>query len=126
MARLIAEGSGAVCKHVADATPDELTESSLVAFGSPALGDEGIDETEMAPFTASAATTLRDKKIALFGSYGWGSGEWLKRWGDDLSKSGLDVMGDRLAIHETPEGDAAAKCRDFGKKLAGIAKNNGK
>ncbi|MDL2263534.1 flavodoxin domain-containing protein [Synergistaceae bacterium OttesenSCG-928-I11] len=121
MAQLIAEGASATCKHVADATPDELHDVSLVTFGSPALGDEGIDETELAPFIASANAALQDKTIALFGSYGWGNGEWLRLWGEELSKSGCRVLPDRLAIREAPEGDDVAKCIDFGRALAKIA-----
>ncbi len=121
MAQLIAQGAGVTSKHVADATRDDLQEASLIAFGSPALGDEGIDETEMAPFLASASGVLGDKKIVLFGSYGWGSGAWLGRWKEELSKSGLCILDDHLAVREAPQGADAEKCVDFGKKLAGLA-----
>ncbi len=122
MAQLIAQGAGVTSKHVADATRDDLRDASLIAFGSPALGDEGIDETEMAPFLASVGDVLGDKKIVLFGSYGWGNGAWLERWKETLSKSGLHVLDDHLAIHEAPEGESVTKCVDFGKKIAELAR----
>ena len=122
MAQLIAQGAGVASKHVADAARDDLRDASLIAFGSPALGDEGIDETEMAPFLASVGDVLGDKKIVLFGSYGWGNGAWLERWKETLSKSGLRVLDDHLAIHEAPEGENVTKCVDFGKKIAELAR----
>lgn len=118
MASLIAEGAGAECRHVAGVSPDDLSDFSVVALGSPALGDEGIEETEMAPFIASASDVLKGKKIALFGSYGWGGGEFAARWRDRLTESGLEVIGDVLAVKESPEGEDAKKCIAFGKTLA--------
>lgn len=118
IANLIAEGAGAECACVADISPGDISDCLSVALGSPALGDEGIEETEMGAFISSVSTALKGKKIALFGSYGWGGGEFLRQWRERLTSEGFDVMEELLAVKESPEGEAAEKCLAFGKMLA--------
>lgn len=119
IARAVAQGARAeVCKHIADASLDDIKSASVVAIGCPALGDEWIDETQVAPFIDSAREVLAEKRVALFGSYGWGNGEWLKKWRDSLVGSGLDVLEDALAIREAPDASSTAECTAFGERIA--------
>jgi flavodoxin short chain len=123
MASLIktgAESSGACAemKHAADASPDELSGYDAVAFGSPAMGSEGIEESEMAPFVKNALPHLAGKRVALFGSYGWGDGEWMRKWADEMKRAGISLIDGGLIVHESPEGASAEACAEWGAKLA--------
>ena len=123
MASLIktgAESSGAqaVMKHAADASADELSEYGVVAFGSPAMGAEEIEESEMTPFVKNALPHLTGKRVALFGSYGWGDGEWMRKWADEMKHAGISLIDDGLIVHESPEGAGAELCAAWGAKLA--------
>ena len=75
MANCIAEGAGAAATIVpcADMTPAKLGEFDVVAFGCPAMGAEQLEESEFEPMFAGLEGSLNGKKVALFGSYGWGS-----------------------------------------------------
>lgn len=118
-ARLVAKGAGAeVCLHVEDASLDAIEGASVVAFGCPALGDEWIDETQLAPFIESAKDALAGKRVALFGSYGWGGGEWLAKWRASLISSGIDVMEETLAVKEAPDDKTSRECEAFGSRIA--------
>ena len=126
MASLIARGaeaSGAdvTVKNVADATTDELAGYDAVAFGSPAMGSESVEESEMVPFIKEAVSCLADKPAGLFGSHGWGDGEWMRKWTDEMRRAGLRLIDDGLAVRESPEGEAAERCEAFGAKLARAA-----
>ncbi|MDR1944452.1 MAG: flavodoxin [Synergistaceae bacterium] len=123
MAELIeqgAKGSGAdvTRKNVASASSEELAGYDVVVLGSPSMGAEVVEEDEMAPFVSSAAPALKDKKVALFGSYGWGDGEWMRNWSSDLKNAGVKLLDDGLTVHETPEGESADLCVEYGKKIA--------
>jgi flavodoxin short chain len=122
MAELIrqgAESSGAVAalKNVADASASELSEYDVTALGSPAICSS-VEEGEMAPFVREAIPLLAGRRVALFGSYGWGDGEWLRAWGDEMRAAGADLFGEPLAVKESPEGAAAEKCVEWGRALA--------
>lgn len=113
------EGGAAVTlKHVSSATPEDIDAFGLIAFGSPAIGDEWIDESEMEPFVSSVAPKLKGKRVALFGSCGWGDGEWLRKWKNALEGAGIGTVGECLAIRETPENEEAEKCIEYGRVLA--------
>lgn len=124
MASLISEGAkekGAdvALLNVAEASNDDIADADIVALGSPAMGDEVIEESEMEPFIESAADVLKGKKVALFGSYGWGSGQWMEDWTQKMEQDyGADVINDGLIVNEAPEGEAEEECRDFGRDLA--------
>ncbi|MDR3264852.1 MAG: flavodoxin [Synergistaceae bacterium] len=115
-----ASGKGAAVtrKNVSDAKTAELAGYDVVALGSPSMGVETIEEGEMEPFFTEAAPSLSGKKVALFGSYGWGDGEWLRSWADRVRDAGGQLMDEGLAVHETPDADAEARCVAWGEKLA--------
>ena len=122
MANIIADsaktaGADVTCKTVGEASVAELAGYDVVAFGSPAMGAEVLEEAEMEPFFSDAAGSLGGKKVALFGSYDWGDGEWLRTWEDRCKEAGADVIA-TVKAHLEPDDDATAECKAFGAKLA--------
>ncbi|GHV49712.1 flavodoxin [Synergistales bacterium] len=123
MAELIAKGARLAGAEVSvintdAARPGDMSGYDVIALGSPALGDEDIEESEMSPFVTSVIPLLAEKHVALFGSCGWGDGEWLRSWASRLEASSVHTE-DCLAVKETPEGAEADRCAEFGKRLAG-------
>ncbi|AJA47463.1 flavodoxin [Clostridium pasteurianum DSM 525 = ATCC 6013] len=122
MAKLIAEGAqekGAEVKllNVSDAKEDDVKEADVVAFGSPSMGSEVVEESEMQPFLDSVSSIVTGKKVALFGSYGWGDGEWMRNWVSEMDNLGANVVNDGLIVQEAPEGDSAEDCKNLGREL---------
>ena len=77
------------------------------------------EESEMEPFVCDVEGFASGKKIALFGSYGWGDGEWMRDWTTRMEAAGATVLnGEGLICHETPDGDGLSECRELGKQLA--------
>jgi flavodoxin short chain len=113
------KGAAVVRKTVAETSVAELADYDVVALGSPSMGVETIEEAEMEPFFTEAAPTLRGKKIALFGSYGWGDGEWLRLWAGRVQDAGGHLVGEGLAVHEAPDEASSAACVAYGEKIAG-------
>lgn len=112
------KGATVVCKSVSDASLDELAGHDVVAFGSPAMGAEVIEEGEMEPFFTSALPSLNGRKVAIFGSYDWGDGEWLRIWAGRVEGGGALLVDEGLKIHTEPDDGALALCRAWGGKLA--------
>ena len=95
----------------------KMDEFDAVAFGCPSMGAEELEEAEFAPMFESCEAKLAGKKIALFGSYGWGDGEWMRSW-EERCVADQAVMACPFVIaNETPDDDACASCRDLGKAL---------
>ena len=112
-----AAGADVTCKTVGEASVSELAGYDVIALGSPAMGAEVIEEAEMEPFFTDAAKSLSGKKVALFGSYDWGDGEWLRTWEDRCKEAGANVIA-TVKAHLEPDSDAEAECKEFGAKLA--------
>ena len=92
------------------------------ALGCPAMGDEVLEEDEMEPFVAGIEGNVTGKTILLFGSYGWGDGEWMRNWVDRMQKAGATVLGgEGIICQEAPEADVLAKLEQAGKDLAALA-----
>ncbi|HEY8419703.1 MAG TPA: flavodoxin [Clostridia bacterium] len=124
MAELIAQGaknSGATVdiRNVALASPELIDNFDAVALGSPAMGVEVIEEDEMEPFVESIKDKVSGKKLALFGSYDWGDGEWMESWKERMTDYGALVL-DTLIVHLAPEGDSEQECINLGAKLASL------
>ena len=121
MANCIAEGAGANGTIVpcAEMTPAKLAEFDVVAFGCPAMGAEQLEEGEFEPMFADLEGSLSGVKVALFGSYGWGSGQWLEDWCARCKEDGA-VMQEEPGVmaNEAPDDDAIAACNALGAKLA--------
>ncbi|MBQ8434993.1 MAG: flavodoxin [Oscillospiraceae bacterium] len=118
MAKAIAEGAEAELFSVSEFSGN-VNEYDRVAFGCPSMGAEELEESEFAPFFDSIEAELNGKTIGLFGSYGWGDGEWMRLWVDRCTTAGAVIVnGEGLIINETPSDDDLNTCRNFGKKLS--------
>ena len=117
MAQAIAEGAGADLFAVSDFS-GKLDAYDRVAFGCSAMGDEVLEESEFEPFFAEVEGELSGKTIALFGSYGWGDGEWMRTWEEDCGAAGINRVSDSVICCEAPDDEALAACRALGRKLA--------
>ena len=103
--------------HILDAA--KLGEYDVVAFGCPAMGAEQLEESEFEPMFAGLEGSLNGKKVALFGSYGWGDGQWMRDWCERVKEDGAQLFSDEgLICNETPDDDAQAACRKLGADLA--------
>ncbi|MBQ4304273.1 MAG: flavodoxin [Lachnospiraceae bacterium] len=89
-----------------------------IAFGCPAMGAEVLEETEFQPMWDAVKGSLGGKKVGLFGSYGWGGGEWMQSWADDARESGVDLVNDGVIANNDPDDDALAQCADLGSAIA--------
>lgn len=118
MAQAIAEGAGADLFAVSDFSGN-IADYEKIAFGCPAMGAEVLEEDEFEPFFAAIEGSLSGKTVALFGSYGWGDGEWMRNWEERVKEDGAVLFnGEGLIANETPSDDDLAKCRELGKSLA--------
>ncbi|WP_313165809.1 flavodoxin [Sedimentibacter sp.] len=97
---------------------DALNQYDAVAFGCPSMGDEVLEESEFEPMFSECKPGLKGKKIALFGSYGWGDGEWMRNWEEDCRSLGAVLVIDSVICNETPDQDAQNACIALGKALA--------
>lgn len=124
MAGAIAEGirsAGAepILMEVADADVAVLVSEDVFALGCPSMGAEQLEETEMEPFVESLEPFVSGKKILLFGSYGWGDGEWMRDWAERMRNAGAVLIRDEGVItNESPDEEALEECRAAGKELA--------
>lgn len=96
----------------------KMDEFDAVAFGCPAMGAEELEDGEFAPMFETCESKLSGKKIALFGSYGWGDGEWMRTWEEDCKNSGLNLVCQSVTCCEAPDDDALEACRKLGGELA--------
>lgn len=118
MAAAIAAGAGADLFSVSDFSGN-IAEYDRVAFGCAAMGDEVLEESEFEPFFTSIESTLSGKTIALFGSYGWGDGQWMRDWEERVKADGAVLLnGEGLIVNETPSDDDLELCKALGAKLA--------
>ena len=126
MANAVAEGAKAAGADVDLMTCSEFDAVKLagydaIAFGCPSMGAEQLEESEFEPMFAACEGDLRGKSIALFGSYGWGDGQWMRDWWDRAGKDGAKLYGDEgLIINETPDDAGLEQCRSFGGGVAGF------
>lgn len=97
---------------------DKMGEYDAVAFGCPSMGDEELEDTEFAPMFEGCKSGLSGKKIGLFGSYGWGDGEWMRNWEASCREEGADLIQDGVICNEEPDEEAKEACRNLGKALA--------
>ena len=89
-----------------------------IAFGCPAMGAEELESDEFEPMFTACEGKLSGKPLALFGSYGWGDGEWMSTWEDTCRSDGAELVRDSVICQETPDSDALTACRNLGAKLA--------
>ena len=116
---IVEAGKEANVVSVSEALIDELKEAKAFALGCPAMGAEELEEDEMEPFVAEVEAFAAGKIIALFGSYGWGDGEWMRLWEERLTAAGAAILnGEGVICMEEPDDDAVAACKALGAALA--------
>ena len=113
------KGGEAVLHTCEDFDGSKVAEYDAIAFGCPAMGAEVLEETEMDPFVSEVEGFAAGKTIALFGSYGWGDGQWMRDWTERMQSAGAEIVGgEGLICNETPDEEALEECRELGKQLA--------
>lgn len=118
MAKAVAEGAGAELFSLSEFT-GSVDDYDALAFGCPAMGAEMLEEGEFDPFFTEVEGRLSGKKVALFGSYGWGDGEWMRNWESRVQSDGaVLVNGEGVIANDAPSDDDLEKCRALGKALA--------
>lgn len=124
MANAIAEGvrdagGEAELFDPGDFSVGQLTSFSAVAFGCPAMGSEELEETEFEPMFAALEGALGGIRIALFGSYGWGDGQWMQDWCKRCASAGASLLDENgLIINEVPDAAGIEACKELGRRLA--------
>ena len=127
MANAIGEGAKEAGKEAVVVTPDkasldDLKAAKAFALGCPAMGAEVLEEGEFEPFMESIDGAISGKTIALFGSYGWGDGQWMREWAERVTGEGATVVnGEGLICQETPDDAMIEECKNLGKALAANA-----
>ena len=122
MANLIAEGISEEGKsvelvNVSNANSNIFDDENIVILGCPAMGDEVLEENEFEPFLEEISSKISGKKVALFGSYGWGDGQWMRDWQERMESLGCTLIDDGLIIQYEPE-DNSSECIEFGMSIA--------
>ena len=122
MAMAVAEGvkgKGAEVSVItaAEFSPEQVGEYSAIAFGCPSMGSEQLEESEFEPMFTACEGRLSGKNIALFGSYGWGDGEWMRSWEEDCISAGATLACDSVICQDDPDDSALAECEALGKAL---------
>ena len=115
---ITAGGAEAEVTNVSSCQVSDLDGEEVFALGCPAMGAEVLEESEMEPFVADLEGKVKGKKIALFGSYGWGDGQWMRDWEKDCDDAGINLVCESVICCETPDDAALEACRAMGKALA--------
>ncbi len=89
-----------------------------IAFGCPAMGSESLEDSEFEPVFQEVKAALTGKKVALFGSYGWGDGEWMRSWEEDCAAAGITLAAESVICNDAPDDDAIAACKALGAAIA--------
>ncbi|HML36089.1 MAG TPA: flavodoxin [Bacillota bacterium] len=123
MAARVKEGAEQAGAEAALYTPSEFSADMMdsfdaIAFGCPSMGAEVLEEVEFEPMFSDCEANLRGRRIALFGSYGWGDGEWMRNWEETCRKAGAYLVHDCVICNEVPDAEADEACRAMGKALA--------
>ena len=123
MANAIADGArnaGAAAElfTASDFSASMMDDFDAIAFGCPSMGAEQLEESEFEPFFANIESKLAGKAIALFGSYGWGDGQWMRDWCERCKNAGAQVVnGEGLIVNDAPDSNALADCKALGEAL---------
>lgn len=110
-------GAEAVLLTAAEFGPDQMDAYDAIAFGCPSMGAEQLEESEFEPMFSACEAKLSGKKIGLFGSYGWGDGEWMRTWEETCRGDGAELACEPVICNEAPDEDALSACQALGKAL---------
>ena len=117
MAETIANQAHADLFTASEFSPEKAANYDAFAFGCSAMGAEQLEEDEFEPMWNAVAPVLGSKKVVLFGSYGWGGGEWMQNWERDCRSSGIQLACDSVICNDAPDDAALAACQALGKAL---------
>lgn len=122
MAQAVAEGAKEKSAEVtvltsAEFSADQMDDYDAIAFGCPSMGAEELEESEFSPMFDECKNKLSGKKIALFGSYGWGDGEWMRNWNDECQSLGAVMAYDFVICNDAPDDNAISECKALGVAL---------
>lgn len=118
---ILAGGKEAEVIDVSSASIEVLKDANVFALGCPAMGAEVLEETEMERFVDEVEKFATGKQIALFGSYGWGDGQWMRDWIDRMNRAGANIInGEGLICQETPNDEMLSECESLGKQMTGM------
>ncbi|MBQ3272443.1 MAG: flavodoxin [Solobacterium sp.] len=123
MAQAVADAASAKGADVDLLTVDAFDTGAVsaydaIAFGCPAMGAEVLEESEFEPMFAAVEGSLGGKTIGLFGSYGWGDGEWMRSWEDRCRAANAVLVMDGVMANNEPDDEALAACASLGEALA--------
>ena len=111
-------GAEAQLFQAADFSAERMAEFDAIAFGCPSMGAEQLEESEFEPMFTTCRSELAGKRIALFGSYGWGDGEWMRTWEADCRADGAVLLAEPVICNESPDAEAQEACMALGRALA--------
>ncbi|MBQ6646501.1 MAG: flavodoxin [Clostridia bacterium] len=121
MAKAVVEGAktaGTEVDLLNCAEVGDISSYSAIALGCPAMGAEELEDSEFLPMLEGVEPALPDKKVALFGSYGWGDGEWMRSWEARCAEKGIVLAAGSVIVNEAPDDAGIARCRALGAALA--------
>ena len=123
MANAVAEGAkmaGADTEifTASDFDSGKAAEFDAIAFGCPAMGAEELEDTEFEPMFSDVESSITHKKVALFGSYGWGDGQWMRDWEDRCREAGAVLAVDSVIANDAPGDEETELCKGLGAALA--------
>ena len=123
MARAVVKGAQNAGAGTTLCTPGEFGAGEVdkydaIAFGCPAMGSEMLEDSEFEPMFEDCKAKLTGKRIALFGSYGWGDGEWMRSWEDDCRAAGAVLACDSVICNDAPDDEGLDACKALGAALA--------
>ncbi|MBQ9383746.1 MAG: flavodoxin [Ruminiclostridium sp.] len=119
MAKAVAEGAKAESFYVSDFT-GSISDYDALAFGCPAMGDEQLEEAEFEPFFERIENELSGKRVLLFGSYDWGTGDWMRAWEGRVKNDGAELIDEGYITNLDANETELGELRELGKKLAGV------
>lgn len=123
MANAVVEGAKAKGAEVhlltaSEFNADTAKEYDGIAFGCPAMGDEVLEESEFQPMWDDVKGSISDKKVALFGSWGWGDGAWMESWKEDATAAGITLAADSVICNDAPDADTEEALKALGGAVA--------
>lgn len=111
------KGAEAVMMTASEFDASMIDSFDAIAFGCPSMGAEELEDSEFAPMFVSCEAKLNGKKIALFGSYGWGDGEWMRNWEETCKGDGAVLACESVICNDAPDDDAVVSCKNLGAAL---------
>jgi flavodoxin short chain len=125
MAKKVAEGAKAAgadvsCFNVSEFNAGSIDNYNAIAFGCPAMGAEQLEDSEFEPVFEACLPKVKGKSIGLFGSYGWGEGDWMRSWEDTCRGAGAVLVSEGVIANGEPDSLAAVNCAKLGKALAEV------